>query len=357
MTSTPHRALVILMVAALAAAGLFLVLRPGDQVVVHAEFAQADGMFVGSDVGILGVKLGRVDRLEPRGDHVRITMSLPPGTKVPVNAEAWVMSPSVVSDQYIELTPAYRSGATLPNDAVIPLDRTHSPVKWDKLVGSVNDLLVTFGPDGANSDGDIGGLLKKFAAMVDGKGETFRRSILNITQASEVVKGEMPNIESLVTSLDALVKVLADNKSTVDSLTASVDAAASEFAAQDRNIAVAIASLSTVMDQVGQLARKHGDSMTGSLDRLAEVSVELAEHQNELVEIVDVLPLAADNVDRAVTPDGKLRIRFDISSNLESNNLTRRLCQQLPLPLCSGAGITNPIPVPLDLGGPLGGGN
>ncbi|MGH3519911.1 MAG: MCE family protein [Haloechinothrix sp.] len=351
MLATPQRSLVALVIAALLAAGLFLAFRPDEKVVLHADFAQADGMFVGSSVGILGVKMGRVDKLEPRGDHVRLTMSLPAGTKVPASAEAFVMSPSVVSDQYIELTPPYRSGATLPQDGVIPLDRTHSPVKWDKLVGSVNDLLVTFGPDGANSDGDIGRLLKRFATMVDGKGETFRTSILNITQASDVVKGEMPNIESLVTSLDALVEVLADNRSTVDSLTSSVDAVASEFAAQDRNIAVAISSLSRVLDQVGRLARDNGESMTGSLERLADVSVELAKHQNELVELMDVLPLAGDNIDRAVTPDGALRVRFDISTNLESNNLTGPLCQELPLPLCSGAGITNPIPMPLELGG------
>lgn len=357
MVAVPRRTLAVLVVATLAAAALFLVFKPADKVVIHADFAQTDGMFVGSDVGILGVKLGRVDKLEPKGDYVRLTMSLPAGTKVPANAEAFVMSPSVVSDQYIELTPPYRSGATLANDAVIPLERTHSPVKWDKLVGSVNDLLVTFGPEGANRDGDIGKLLKRFATMVDGKGKTFRKSILNITQASEIVKGEMPNVESLVTSLDTLVKILSDNKSTVDSLTNSVDLAAGEFAAQENNIALALTSLSKVMDQVGQLAKDNGGRMTGSLERLAGVSVELARHQNQLVELMDVLPLAGENISRAVTDDKRLRVRFDFSTNLESNDLTGPICAQLPLPLCAGAGLTNPIPIPLDLGGLLGGGN
>lgn len=357
MTAIPRRTLVLLIVATLAAAGLFLVFKPADKVVIHADFAQTDGMFVGSDVGILGVKLGRVDKLEPRGDHVRLTMSLPAGTKVPANAEAYVMSPSVVSDQYIELTPPFRSGATMPDDGVIPLERTHSPVKWDKLVGSVNDLLVTFGPEGANRDGDIGRMLKRFATMVDGKGATFRKSILNITQASEVVKGEMPNIESLVDSLDELVKILADNKTKVDSLTRSVDLAAGEFAAQEANIGIALSSLSKVMDQVGRLAKDTGGTMTGNLQRLADVSVELAKHQNQLVELMDVLPLAGENITRAVTPEGKLRLRLTFSSNLASNDLTGPLCQQLPLPLCAGAGLTNPIPIPLEPGGLLGGGN
>lgn len=354
MTSIPTRTFAAFIIAVLTASALFLVMRPAGSITVYADFTQADGMFVGSNVAVLGVNLGKVERLETRGDHVRLELSLPADTKIPAGAEAWVMSPNVVSDQYIELTPPYRGGATLTDGAVIPVERTHSPIKWDKLVKSVNELLVTFGPEGANSDGSLGRVIGNAAKMLDGRGKDVRDAIRDISQASDVVNGEMPNVESLLKSLDVLVRVLADNKSTVDSLTSSVDAVAGEFAEQEGNIADAITSLSSVMDEVGRLVKKHGKSMTANVKGLAGVSVELARHQRQLVEIVDTFPLGAENITRAISDDDKLRVRLDFSTNLSQSDRGKQLCQALPIPqLCGGPGLTNPIPLPPDL--PLGG--
>lgn len=358
MTAIPRRVLVLLIVGVLAVAALFLYLRPASTIKLYADFAQADGMFVGSDVAVLGVKLGKVTDLEPRGSHVRLTLTMPEDTKIPANAEAWVMSPNVVSDQYIELTPPYESGRTLGDGGVIDVEHTRSPIKWDKLVNSVNELLVTFGPEGANSDGSIGRLLDRGAALLDGRGKKVRQAILEISQATEVANGEMPAVADLMKSLDQLVQILADNKSTVDSVTRSVDEVAGEFAAQEENIATAIVSLSSVIDEVTALVDKHGEAITGSVRRLADVSVQLARHQDELIEIMDVFPLASENISRAVK-DGKLRVRLDFSTaNFSQTDGGKALCGLVGLEqLCSGPGFINPIELPPDFGtGILSGG-
>lgn len=357
MTTVPRKSLAAFIVVTLAAAALYLWVRPQPSLTLHADFAQADGMYVGSNVAVLGVNVGTVEALDPRGDHVRVTMSLPADTRIPASAQAWVMSPNVVSDQYIELTPPYAGGPALPDGAVIGLGRTHSPIKWDTLVKSVNELLTTFGPQGVNSDGSLGRVLHDAARLLDGRGEQLRTAIRNLAQATDVVGGSMPDVKRLLYRLDRLVAVLADNKSTVDSLTSSIDDVAGEFARQEGDIANAIGSLSSVLTEVGGLVKRHGASMSANVDRLAKVSVELAKHQQQLVEIMDTFPLAADNITRAVTNDGKLRIRLDVSTNLSQSEWGQRLCDQVALWLCEGPGIYNPIHFPPTLPPALLGGS
>ncbi|MBA0127337.1 MCE family protein [Haloechinothrix sp. YIM 98757] len=349
MTAKPARALSLLAVAVLVAAGLFLVVRPEPSMTVHADFAQADGLFVGSDVAVLGVPVGRVVEIEPRGDRVRLTMSLPADTDVPAGAEAWVASPTVVPDQYIELTPAYTGGEKMADGAVIPTERTRSPIAWDTLVESVNDLLVALGPDGAGKDGSLGRMIDSAAGLLDGRGEKLREAILNISQASQVALDGTPDAEALLESVDALMEILVENQSTVDSLTRSVNDVAGEFARQEREVEQALTSLTSVLREVAELTGKHGDSIADSVERLADVSVHLGEQQAELTELMDTLPLAADNITRAVTDEQKLRIRLDITTNLSQFDRLRPLCAELPLPLCDGPGIVNPIPLPPEL--------
>ncbi|WP_317495410.1 MCE family protein [Haloechinothrix sp. LS1_15] len=349
MTVRPARALSLLTVALLLAAGLFVVAKPDPAMTVHADFTQADGLFVGSDVAVLGVPIGRVDAIEPRGDRVRVSMSVPADTDIPAGAEAWVASPTVVPDQYIELTPAYQGGEKLADGAVIPPERTQAPIAWDTLVDSVNELLVALGPEGVDGEGSIGRLIDSAAEMLDGRGESLRDAVLNVSQASDIAVDTAPDAEALLESVDALMEVLVENQSVVDSLTANVNEVAGEFARQEREVEQALTSLTSVLNEVAILAGEYGDEVTDSVDRLADVSVHLAEHQAELVEIMDTLPLAADNITRAVTDDGKLRIRLNITTNLSQFDRLRPLCDQFPLPLCDGPGIVNPVPLPPEL--------
>ena len=50
------------------------------------------------------------DRGEADRETVRVDMEFPHGTEIPANADAAIMQSSLVTDRFVELTPAYRSG-------------------------------------------------------------------------------------------------------------------------------------------------------------------------------------------------------------------------------------------------------
>lgn len=326
------------------AAGWYLFLRPESVLRVSADFTTSTGIFAGNKVEILGVPVGRVESVEPRGAVVRVTMALPADTKIPDTAHAYIMSPAVVSDRFVELDPPYTSGKYLDDQAVIPVERAHAPIKWDELVSSMDKLLTAFGPD-------TGSALHTLAAATEGNGPAFRDAINSIDQATTMVAGDTGDITAALSNLDRLVSVLTTHKSTLDSLATSISQAGNDFATEQNSVATTISQLSTLLTQVSALIHDHGGALTADLANLANTTTMVAAHQADLTELVNVLPLFFDNFSRSVTPDQRIRLRVDVSTNLSQFSTTAALCQRLPIPLCTGAGIVNPIPLPPTLTG------
>ncbi|MGC0362171.1 phospholipid/cholesterol/gamma-HCH transport system substrate-binding protein [Rhodococcus sp. 27YEA15] len=345
MTSTARKIAALAVIALCAIGAIVYYVRPDHKLIVTAEFASTDAIFAGNKVTILGVPSGRVERVVPDGSRVRVEVSLPAGTRVPADVQAWVLSPSVISDRTVELGPGYESGDTLSDGAVIPLERTHSPLTWDQLTSSVNDLLVALGP-GADGGG-IGDVVGKSADLVDGNGESFRNAVQSIARASSVLAGAGPDMTELVGNLNTLVQTIADNQTQVNSLSNSITATAQEFSNQRENISGALNSVTTLLGQVSALLSEHGSALTDDMGTLAQLTGSIATKQDQLREVVDTAPTGFQNVANLVTDDGRARVRLNVGTNLSQFDSTRALCQQMPLPICTGPGLVNPIEFPV----------
>nr|WP_309138546.1 MlaD family protein [Nocardia cyriacigeorgica] len=70
-------------------------------------------MYEGSDVMVLGLAVGKVDKIVPKGTYVEVHMTIDGGVKIPKEAIAAIISPSIVTDRHIEITPPYTGGDTL----------------------------------------------------------------------------------------------------------------------------------------------------------------------------------------------------------------------------------------------------
>src|SRR5262249_6524860 len=114
--------------------GVGVLLWPsGGRTNVVAYLDNANGIFVGDDVVILGVAVGKIDKIEPQPDRVKVSFWYDDKYKVPADAKAVVLSPSLVTVRALQLTPAYTGGPAMANGAELPLSRTAVPVEWDDL--------------------------------------------------------------------------------------------------------------------------------------------------------------------------------------------------------------------------------
>ncbi|HET7070098.1 MAG TPA: MCE family protein, partial [Nocardioides sp.] len=166
--------LVPLVVAALVVAALVaFVFDGGHQKTLTADFPRTVSLYVGSDVRVLGVPVGKVDSVTPSGTQVIVKMHYDPSVQIPADAKAVIISPSIVGDRFVQLTPAYSGGQVLADGATLDQQRTAVPLELDQIYSSLDDLTTALGPNGANKKGALTDLLNTTAANFGGQGEKF----------------------------------------------------------------------------------------------------------------------------------------------------------------------------------------
>ncbi|WP_182920421.1 MCE family protein [Nocardioides cavernaquae] len=328
----------------------------GDARTVSAYFEDTAGLFVGNEVGVLGVPVGTVTEIEPQGEKVKVTFDITDeSVKVPANVGALVVARSVATDRYIELSPVFHSGdEELPAGAEIPITRTKTPVEWDEILAALdrftNGLAGTDGKAGALSN-----LLAVGAKALDGTGATANQTLSDVAKAAEALSSHRGDLTGSIDNLATLTQVLASNGKTIDEFSSSVTAAVAMFDSEKEEFGKALTSLSSALNQLATFVKNNRSALKQTTTGLTEVTTDLLKHRAQLGEAVEDLPLAFENLGKAVTHNGYVNVRLPLQDLSPVPDLTDALCQALPANLCNALGL-DPLTSLSDLLNILGGG-
>lgn len=263
---------------------------------ITAYFSESIGIYPGSDVRILGVRVGTVDTVQPVGQEVKVTLTVDSGIPVPADAQVAVVAPSVVSDRYVQLTPAYSGGPEIASGAVIPVARTAVPIEIDQIYAALNQLAAALGPSGANKQGALSNLIKTGAANLAGNGGYLNSMLTQYGGLSKTVGGSAGNIAATLASLQQFTSMLQRNDGQVR-LAEQQLAQVTGFLSGDRQqLAAAVSTLATALDQVQQFIASNRSLLTSNVNKLASITDILSSERASLAEALDTAPLAADNV-------------------------------------------------------------
>jgi phospholipid/cholesterol/gamma-HCH transport system substrate-binding protein len=262
---------------------------------ITAYFTKAVGVYSGSEVKVLGIGVGRITSVTPQGDRVRVELTVDDGVEIPASASAVVVAPSLVSDRYVQLTPAYESGPLMKSGTVIPLDRTATPVELDDLTASVNDLATALGPNGANQNGAVSDVLDTAAANLAGNGALFNQTIQQLSDASAALADSRGDLFATVDHLNTFTTMLAESDAQVREFNDKL-ADVSGFLADDRDdLATALNSLGIALTEVQGFIANNKDLISSNVDQLTGVTQSLVDQRAAIAEILDVAPLAMSN--------------------------------------------------------------
>ena len=274
--------------------------RSGQQ--VRAIFGSGVGVYAGSDVRVLGVRVGRIDSVVPQGPTVMVSMTVDEDVRIARQSHAVVIAPSVVSDRYIQLTAAKRGAATIAPDTTIALAQTATPVELDQLYSAIDDLSSALGPAGANKSGSLSQVLTVASKNLKGNGATINSTIKNFGSAAKTLDHSQADLFGTISNLKSFNDMLTRNDAGVTRVNAQLASVSGYLAADRQDFAAATSQLSQALAQVQGFIHDNRSSITADVTGLQSTAQTLARQQAALRHISATLPVTLQNFLDAYDP-------------------------------------------------------
>ena len=308
------RILVPLVVLGFVVAAAVAVLGGDTGKTVVAHFPRTISVYEGSDVRVLGVPVGTVTRVEPTGTDVTVTMTYDGEVRLPADARAVIIAPSVVGDRYVQLTPAYSgTGDVLTDGAELSVEQTAEPLELDQIYDSLDRLNVALGPRGANRTGALSDLLSVTADNFGGQGTTFRQTIEDFSRLSATLSDNKEELFGSVEALGGFMETLADNDQTVRQFNQSLADVSTMLEGEREELVAATRNLSVALTSVKEFVEDNKDSLTRNISGLNRVSKVLVRQREALDEILHTAPAALNNLALTYNPQaGTLDTRANL---------------------------------------------
>jgi len=267
-----------------------------------AEFTTSRGLYVGDDVRIMGVEVGRVTRIEPSGDRVLVRFEIESGRRIPAEAQAAIIAPTLVSARFVQLTPPYTGGAELPVGATIPVERTAVPVEWNEITEQLSRLTEELGPSDTDPQGALGEVLDVAATNAEGHGQTLRETLQQLSAAMRTLSDGRQDLFGTVNNLQVFVEALSLSGDQIVTLHDRLASVTEILDANRDDMAAAFAGLDSVLVDVERFVSANRERLDTTLDRTTAVTETLAAQRDGIAQILHVAPTALANLQGIYQP-------------------------------------------------------
>jgi phospholipid/cholesterol/gamma-HCH transport system substrate-binding protein len=286
-------------------AGLFVALRStgaNARTKVTAYFDNTNGVFIGDEVRILGVPVGKIDKIVPQPDRVKVEFWFDNKYRVPADANAVILSPSLVTARAIQLTPAYTDGPTMRNGAVIPANRTAVPVEWDDFRAQLKNLTDYLQPTQLGGVSTLGAFVNTAADNLRGQGANIRDTIVKLSQAFSALGDHSTDIFSTVKNLSLLVSALQSSTDLMGQLNTNLAGTTSLLANEPNEVGNAVRDLNVAIGDAQSFVAENRESLGTTSDKLASLTSAVVDSLDDVKQILHVGPNGFQNFTNIYQP-------------------------------------------------------
>ena len=243
----------------------------------HAEFVDASGLHVGSEVQVAGIRVGRVKDIRIASDKVVVDFDVKDAT-LGEKSTAQVQVQNLLGEKFLHLTSVGET--TLEGGSTIPVERTD--VTFD-IVGTLGQL-TTQTEDTQKKT--LSEALTTLAAVIDQAAPEVQSSFRGISRLSRTISTRDDEIEELLDSSSRVTSLLDERKGDLLQLMDNANLVFAELRARKQAIHDLLVKVERLSRDLEGLVEDNKEQLKPTLDRLDEVLSFLKQREDRLQELL-----------------------------------------------------------------------
>lgn len=239
----------------------------------HAEFTDAAGLRVGSEVQVAGIRVGRVSDIRIGQERIIADFDVE-GRELGTLTRASVEVKSLLGDKFLNLTPV--GSGSLDKDATIPLSRTDT--SYD-IVGTLNQLTTqTEQTDKAN----LKVALDTLAETMDSAAPEIKSSFTGLSRLSQTIATRDEEIDELLENSRNVTALLDERKGDLVTLMDKADQVFGELEKRKKAIHTLLVSANQLAVQLEGLVEDNRAQLRPTLEALRSILVFLNAREDQI---------------------------------------------------------------------------
>jgi phospholipid/cholesterol/gamma-HCH transport system substrate-binding protein len=250
--------------------------------VYYAAFSEAGGLKPNDEVRIAGVRVGKVEKVELDGDHVKVTFRVEGDAGFGDETRADIKVKTLLGAMFLSLAPA--GEGQLDEGAEIPTDRTSSPYEVVQAfsglaetserinTGQLAEALTTLSDLTRNTPEEFQAALdglSRLSSNVAAKNDQINELLGNLQKVSEVLDARDQDIIGLMRDSDVLFRALVKRRVAVHRLLVSTSTLSTELTRLVKQSRDELKPALTHLESVVRVLNKNEDNIDDSLRLMA----------------------------------------------------------------------------------------
>jgi len=306
-----------------------------NSITLTAQFDNAAGLYVQNVVAVVGMPVGKVTKITPKGGYVEVEFTVDKDVKIPADAHAVTINTSILTDRQIELTPPYSGGPVLQNHDTIGLPKTKTPIAFDRVIDMLDKLSRSLAGDGKGG-GPIADLVNAAAETTDGNGERIKSSLGELSDALRLSSDggavTADQLTAIITDLDSLMDAAARNDAKLRQFGSTTHQLTQILADENFGTGATGRKLNEIVEQATALIESNRDNLKQTVVNSDVAAGVVADRQREMAELLNVAPLTLENLYNAVDQNnGALRVHALTDKILADSQYAKEVCNLMHL--------------------------
>ena len=228
-----------------------------------AAFSESGGLKPDDPVRIAGVRVGKVEKIELEGDHVKVSFRVKTDSQFGDETGASIRVGTLLGSMYLALEPA--GSGQLDAGKEIPVDRTQSPYDVVQAFSGLAETAQQVDTD------QLARSLTTLADLTRNTPEEFKAALSGVSRLSSNIAAKNTRINTLLTNLQRVSTVLNDRDQDIVDLMKQSDTLFQALVARRQAVHNLLVSTSTLSSELSALVRESRADLHPALVQLDDV--------------------------------------------------------------------------------------